>query len=84
MNNGEWRDSILRLITRMPAGTLFTSDDVRVQAEGRGIENPPHPNAWGSIFRQLRKDKLAVKTGRYLPSEIPSNHGRVSAEWRKT
>jgi hypothetical protein len=81
--NGEWRDSILRIITHLPSGALFTSDDIRIKANEKGLPAPKRSGQWGEIMVYARKQKLIGKTGRYVPSQIPSNHGAILTEWRK-
>lgn len=78
-----WYDAVLRLISHYPSGTLFTSDRLRVEAMENKLPDPSHPNAWGSVITRAIKHGLVSKTGRYLPTGVPSSHGRIVAEWRK-
>jgi len=82
-HHSAWQEEIMRLIIRIPIGTLFNSDDIRIKAHQNQSANPAHPNAWGCVFRQARKDKLIEKTGRYAPSQVPSSNMRAIAEWRR-
>lgn len=50
-------------------------DDLRPIAARRGLE-PDHQNAWGSIFKGNRWQKLGRKQ-----SSHPSNHGREITVW---
>ena len=56
-------------------GTV-TSDDLRRYASERGMK-PTHPNAWGSIFREV-----GWKADGMTRSKVRSNHGRMIRVWR--
>lgn len=61
-----------RLCAAGVSGTI-TSDDLHIV-----MGPPPHPNAWGALF----KDKRFTATGERVRSTRPSAHGRWVMVWR--
>ena len=55
------------------SGSL-TSDDLHYEM----LEPPPHPNCYGTIF----KDKRFAWTGEWVRSTRPEAHARVIRVWR--
>ena len=53
-NAGEWRDLTRQRadewIKSMPAGTIFTGEDIRLDLQDAGLEEPHHPNAWSAVI----------------------------------
>lgn len=84
MNESPWHEAILNIIRSYPAGSRLTSDEVRRKAAKQSIGQPSHPSAWGAVFCAASTYKLIKKTGRYLASTIPTNHGAVIAQWLRT
>ena len=76
-------EEVTRLIESYPVGTKFTSDTVRKDAVLRQTPLPLHPNGWGYVLLFAGRRKLAKRTGRYFPSDIPSSNGRRIAEWER-
>ena len=79
--NKVWKYAVIALIRTYKKGTRFTYDKVRAEAAVRGVTPPDHPNAWGAAMNTAAKEQLIAKTGRYFPSAIRSNHGRIMPEW---
>ena len=74
-NAGEWRDATRRYleiwINETPAGTIFTGEDIRLELQDVGVDEPHHPNAWsavigGRIRQWLKSGRIQIdgwKTG---------------------
>lgn len=79
----EWREKArevaLDVARRNP---VFTADDIRVEAQARGIGEPRSPNAWGSLISHLGREGCIRKTGNYRPSRIVKSHARMLAVWQ--
>jgi hypothetical protein len=53
-NSGNWkttaRERTEAWINSMPAGTIFTGEDIRLDLQDAGLEEPHHPNAWSAVI----------------------------------
>lgn len=80
-NNQDWRERTLEEIVYISHKMdKFTSDDVRKACCNL---TPKNGNAWGAIMNAAAKKGLIKKTGSYVKSKIPSNHGHLNAEWTR-
>ena len=80
-----WHDRAVKLaLLRFKAagseGCLF--EQVRIYAQGLGMDPPPSHKAWGAVCLHLSKAKKIERTGVYLPSEDPRSHAHYSPVWR--
>lgn len=80
-----WHDRAVKLaLLRFKAagseGCLF--EQVRIYAQGLGMDPPPSHKAWGAVCLHLSKAKKIERTGIYLPSEDPRSHAHYSPVWR--
>jgi hypothetical protein len=57
------------------AEPLFTFEQFRVWAEGNGLAQPHHPNAWGGLTKRF---KALVEPVGYATSERPQAHARLT------
>ena len=80
----QWKTDIIDLITDYSTGDRFTSDNIRTDASNQGLRAPTDEHAWGSVILAASSMFLIKKTGQYIQSQIPSNHGRMVAEWQRT
>lgn len=80
----EWgkiaREHLIWVAQRWPT---FTSEDVRSEAERRGLATPKEPRAWGAIFQRAVKAELIERVG-YRESFNPQAHTRPVAVWKAT
>ena len=58
------------------SGKPFTSDDVHA-----AIEDPPHYNQTGKLFREAQRLRLIKRTGRSVRSTRPTRRGARIQEW---
>lgn len=79
-----WQAQIVRLVRSYPVGTQFTFDKVRADATLKRIPPPDKPNRWGKAMQAAASDGLIRRTKQFVPSDIPSNHGRMMAVWERT
>ncbi len=81
INNDKWKDRALEEIIYIShKQEKFTSDDVR-QACFNIMPKSGH--AWGAIMSAAAKKGFIRKTGTYIKSCIPSNHGHLNPEWTR-
>lgn len=74
----DWKADALDVIADLAAsGMTFNADTLRA----RGIEEPPHPNQWGSVFSTARRRGLIMKAD-YSNSQRKSRHGGGLLSWR--
>lgn len=73
-----WREEAFKAADRvMSRLETFTTDDIWINLERRGVEAPHEPRAMGPIIRVLTKSQEIKFTGRYTQSVIPRGHGRT-------
>lgn len=78
----EWKEKALSVIADISHRLhRFSADDVREECQRRGVGEPSHKNAWGSLLRVASMRLGLKRTGRYLPSRCVSSHSRMIAEW---
>tara|TARA_R110000868_G_scaffold2810_3_gene19440 strand:- start:116 stop:424 length:309 start_codon:yes stop_codon:yes gene_type:complete len=63
------------------AAAEFALEDFRQYAEGQGMAQPHHPNAWGAICKRF--SHLIEPIGVQL-SKRPMAHSRLTRTYRKT
>jgi hypothetical protein len=82
-NAGEWRDKarqkVDEWINAMPQGHVFTGEDIRLDLQDAGLEEPHHPNAWsavigGRIRSWLKSNRIRIE-GWKIGSD-PKAHAR--------
>jgi hypothetical protein len=88
-NAGEWRDVMRQhldtWINKTPSGAIFIGEDIRLELQNMGVEEPHHPNAWsavigGRIRQCLKSGRIQVhglKTG-----SDPKAHARRMIAYR--
>ena len=59
----------------------MTSDDAWTRLEAAGITTFLHPNAMGAAFKNAAQQGLIQATGRVIPSQRVSSHGRLVQVW---
>ncbi len=60
----------------------FTGEDVRLFAEGSGLDNPPHKRAWGGVMLTASRARLVQKIGtRHVRN--PKAHRALATLWRR-
>lgn len=73
-----WKQAALAAVDKVcRTKRFFTPDDVWAT----GLEKPENPRALGPIMQQAARLQWCRKTGAYLPSQIPTQHGNPIAEW---
>lgn len=76
----EWRsavrDAIRAVALRQP---FLTIEDVRAECERRGVPEPHHHNAWGSVMRGV--PGLEATNG-VAPNTNPQAHARIVLVWK--
>lgn len=82
--NLQWKHAIVRLIAGFPKGTKFTSDKLRTEATRQKIGEPAKSNHWGIVLQVACKRFLIRRTGRWLQTQVKTNHGRFVPEWIRT
>jgi hypothetical protein len=79
----KWRRLVRAFIrSHFRPGDEFTADDVREGCWMANIPEPPEPNAWGGIFRELGQDGEAEWTGIMTRSRLKKSKGRLIRVWR--
>lgn len=59
----------------------FTSEDVRVYADGLGLPEPPHLRSWGGVFQRASRAGLIERVG-VRTARAPHVHCSVLNLWR--
>lgn len=77
-HNAEWLYRMRKIAKRLAAehGSV-SADELRVEAAKEGIEEPSHPNAYGSVFNRSQWEPVGWK-----PNELKSAHARSIRIWR--
>ena len=70
-----WTLAARRCIARLPRGTEFTAETVRLV-----VGAPPVPNAIGALFHAMADQGVIVFRG-YTKAARPEAHGRPIALW---
>ena len=75
-----WADQGIRAIEAAAAkGEPFDAWSLTIA----GLEPPPHPNHWGSLFRRAKGLGIIQKVD-YHPSSRPARSHGVCARWKAT
>lgn len=84
-HNADWSDQVLDYIEWLvPIGWRGTGEDIRHLALDAGISLPLHSNAWGAVVMlALRRRRLLMKTGRFVPMRDPRSHARMTCEYER-
>lgn len=81
-HNVSWHDSVRSILLELTLRyDQFTSDDLRMACQMRGVPNPKHHNAWGASMSSAAKAGLVRRIG-YQKSELPSTHARIISIWQ--
>lgn len=81
----EWKEKALSVVEDLSRRLHhFSADDVREECTRRGVGEPSHQNAWGSLLRVASMRFGLKRTGRYVPSRCVKSHARMIAEWMQT
>ena len=88
-NSGSWkttaRERTEAWINSMPAGTVFTGEDIRLDLQDAGLEEPHHPNAWSAVIggriRVWLKSNRIQMDG-WKPGADPKAHARRMIAYR--
>lgn len=59
------------------------SDDLRLMVYHGKLEEPPHQNLWGAVFRSLKSERLKWQRFDTCISKWPSNNARKIGVWRR-
>ena len=73
-----WREEAFKSADRvMRRLEVFTTDDIWIDLDKRGIQAPHEPRAMGPVARMLVRSGEVEWTGAYSQSVIPRGHGRT-------
>lgn len=75
----DWTDAAWAWLEERPTYSTVTSDDLTA-----AVGMPHHPNAVGAILTAAARERLLVKTGRYVPGRRVTCRGAVLAVWERT
>jgi hypothetical protein len=81
--NEEWRDAVISMIARLPAGWIGLAEDIREAVNDATPMRPSHSNAWGSIITKAARMGLLVETGVWRTSRSVRSHGSRYPEYRR-
>jgi hypothetical protein len=89
-NSGAWKDRAKEKIDfwfrSQPREKLFVGEDIRLELEFLGLEQPHHPNAWSAVIggrvRGWLKDNLIEVYG-LTSAKDPKAHARRMITYRK-
>jgi len=87
MTNEEWRADALHYLHKYKKVLIkkhmreFLWSGFHEWAVKNGLEEPNHPNSWGSLTQVAVSDGLIEGTGKFVSSSRPSNHGSVQQIW---
>lgn len=77
-----WLDAADRIVRALAhRGQPFTSDDAWAQLAALGYQEPQEPRALGGVLKRLAARGVIRKTGGWMESRRPQNHGRPVAVW---
>jgi len=85
-----WKVSYLKVsarwFERLPKGSIFHGEAMRLNAIHVGIGEPHHPNVWGamasSFLKSLLNDEL-IEECEMIKASLPSSHSRRNPSYRK-
>jgi len=60
----------------------FVAEEVRADAEEKGLPNPPDSRAWGAVILRVKKEGFIEFAG-YQRTTGKSSHRRPATMWRK-
>jgi len=61
----------------------FTSDDVWVVLDARGVPRPHEGRALGAVMMALVREGVIRKTGEYRQTAQPKSHGSPATVWSR-
>ena len=83
LNDQAWSREILAVISSFPKGRVFTSDEIRAEAERLETRSPSHPNKWGMVLKRAKALWMVRQTGQYRPSARADANKRIVAVWER-
>jgi len=79
----EWRNEARRILEITAAlHRNFTSEDIKIQADIRGLPRPPEPRAWGAVIQRAARDGIIRKVG-WADSTSRTCHCRPMQLWTR-
>lgn len=70
---------------RIPRGTRFCGETLRMAAKHNGLSDPHHHNAWGGMANSFLSGVRAyIRREGTLPAQDPKAHGRTYPAYVKT
>lgn len=80
-NNSRWLEHYMKLLPRIPVGTVLTAEDIRFCLQP-SIGNPTTYHAWGAAANSAtRTHRLLGKTGNYRKPRATKSHSRMIQEY---
>lgn len=70
----------VRAYAVMHAGRQFTGEDIRLWAESKRFEYPPHLRAWGNVMLTAAKRGIIKKVG-YAKTTSANCHEAIATLW---
>lgn len=84
-NAGPWMDQCLAMVRKLPPGSLWTTEQMRLHFVNRcGLPIPHHHNAWGAMTRQARRQGWLAETGTWAHMTTKKSHARRTMVYRRT
>ena len=83
LNDQAWSREILAVVRSFPKGRVFTSDEIRAEAERQALRSPSHPNKWGMILKRAKALWMVRQTGQFRPSARADANKRIVAVWER-
>ena len=89
-NAGEWREAVRRYVdiwfNETPQGAIFTGEDIRLELQDVGVDEPHHANAWSAVIGA--RIRTWLKTGQiqidgWKAASDPKAHARRMMAYRK-
>lgn len=78
---GEWADQAISCIRRHWSGREGIAEDFRRTCMDHGLR-PHHPNAWGALTLQMKRQKLLEETGEWRAPKDRKSHARPTRVYR--
>lgn len=79
----QFRAAAAAYIRGLPAGRIFTTDDVWAHLYLAGADQTHEPRAMGPVVLRASRDGLIEKTGTYVNTQRPGSHARPIPRWRR-
>lgn len=77
-----WREKALSYLNAFATmRQTFGADDFREYCRGLDLEEPHHPNVWGSLFTSASKQGWISPTGKFSQSKLANAHAHHYPIW---